>query len=149
MRIRRLFMVSAAIVATLILGSPSAGAGAPYWQAFSTNSTWRCGPTYGHTAKAKVWFQTCNIKSAIDYMQTVLVVSNQSGGPITIYGEVYNIYVDNYCYSSTLNTGFQRACFGTTTPMGNCDYTNGAGSLAVNGIFNTSYAPTVYAACRV
>lgn len=143
----RLLMVPVVAAASLMLGSSSAGA-APYWQEFTTNNTWYCGPTYGHTAVRGVGFQTCNIKSAIDHMQTVLVVSNQSGGPITIYGEISNNYVANFCYSSTLNTRFQRACFGRTTPMGNCHRTSGLGSLAVNGIFNSSTAPTVYAACR-
>jgi hypothetical protein len=146
--LRRAAMVLA-IAGTVLAVQPGVARAAPYWQTFTTNSTWHCGATTQHRAVAGFYFQACNVKNASDYMQTVLVVNNQTGRAVTIAGDVVNSFGFWSCYSSGFNTGYKRACFGGTRgPIGNCSYADGYGVLAVNGVEQATVPATrVYARC--
>ncbi len=93
------------------------------WQAFTTNSNWHCGPTGPTGPEGALKAQTCVIANSGGYAQHVVVVSNYSGYAVSLdatireFGE--KIPTHN-CNSTTMNSGFQRACFGATVYIG-CD----------------------------
>jgi len=65
-----------------------------------------------------VYWESCIVVNG-NYTQAVLIVDNQTGAPQTIGATVNlwqagNLRSTVYCYSSTLNTGLTRACFGPT-----------------------------------
>lgn len=103
----------------LILGFAQPASAYPYWQAFTTDSNWRCGSTMQHPAAANVYYQACVVVTSANYMQTVLVVSNQSNVTVPIRGKVSNTSAGTQeCNSSDFSPGYRRACFGATTFAG-------------------------------
>lgn len=115
--IRLLTSASAAVVLILALAQPAAAY--PYWQAFTTDSNWRCGSTMQHPAATNVYYQACVVVTSANYMQTVLVASNQSSNTVTIRGKVSNSSAGTQeCNQSAFSPGYRRACFGATTYVG-------------------------------
>ena len=115
---KRVLVVVVMCLSFLLTYSLPASA-APYWQTYQTNSHWHCGPTHSAGGLPGVVYQTCMPVSVNgDAAQSVVIVTNNGGSPITISATVYLEGVSSSaqasCYQSTLNTGFSRACFGPT-----------------------------------
>lgn len=127
--------VGAMAAGVMALGTSPASA-APYWQVVDTGTgpQWLCGPTKIHKAKSGVGFQTCHVVNSNSDAQAVLVVVNNSKDAITLSGGVKtNFGGDADCYSSTLNPGFQRGCFGPTVHVG-AGGISSSSYLRVNGV---------------
>ncbi|MFB6771757.1 hypothetical protein [Streptomyces sp. NPDC056337] len=138
---RRLAAVTCGVVAAgvMALGTSPASA-APYWQVVDTDTgpQWLCGPTKIHKAKSGVGFQTCVVVNSKADAQAVLVVVNNSKDAITLSGGVRTDFgADADCYSSTLNPGFQRGCFGPTVHVG-AGGISAYSYLRVNGVVDYS-----------
>lgn len=136
--------VSAAAVGAMAAGlmalSTSPASAAPYWQVVDTGTgpQWLCGPTKAHKAKSGVGFQTCIVVNSNKDAQAVLVVVNNSKDAITLSGGVRTDFgADADCYSSTLNPGFQRGCFGPTVHVGAGEI-SAYSYLRVNGVLDYS-----------
>ncbi|MET8826344.1 hypothetical protein ABZX40_30290 [Streptomyces sp. NPDC004610] len=130
---------------TMALGASPASA-APYWQVVDTGTgpTWTCGSTKAHKEVAGVGFQTCLVVNDNLAAQSVLVVMNNSAKAIQLSGSVITGSVitgsvitdfggNASCYSSTLNPGFQRGCFGPTRQVGTGTI-SASSRLKVNGV---------------
>ncbi|MEU6246595.1 hypothetical protein [Glycomyces sp. NPDC047010] len=112
----------------------SPASAAPYWQEVNTGPTWSCNPTKIHPAKAGVGFQTCIVVNANYDAQAVLVVVNNSSSAIQLSGVIDTSFgADASCYSSTLNPGFRRGCFGPTVHVGSGVTLGATSYLTVNG----------------
>lgn len=139
--VRLLASVFAALV--LVLGFAQPASAHPYWQAFTTDSTWRCGPTMQHPAATNIYYQGCVVVTSANYMQTVLVASNQSNGSVVISGEVANTFAGiQSCNPSTFSPGYRRACFGATASIG-CAAVASSVFFTVNGYEVAATAPDV------
>lgn len=133
--------VFAALV--LVLGFAQPASAYPYWQAFTTDSTWRCGSTMQHPAATNIYYQGCVVVTSANYMQTVLAVSNQSNGSVVISGEVANTLSGTQaCNASTFSPGYRRACFGATAHAG-CTAVASSVFFTVNGYEVAATAPDI------
>lgn len=159
-RLRRLLTVLAATIAVIGISAAPAQAAAPYWQTFTETATWHCNlPT---ELQPHTFFRTCIIVNG-SAAQSAIIISNYSGSPVTIAAPELYFYeyhladatehwiYDRYCYYSTLNTGFARACMGPTRNYDTswqCNmyvYTRGRG--VVDDAYLTNYSPRVYIPC--
>ncbi|MFE9398585.1 hypothetical protein [Streptomyces flavidovirens] len=112
----------AALGASLLIGSQPAFASAN-WQEFSTNANWHCGDTkdVDPSGGAGVAAQTCIVANSSGYAQQVVVVSNYAGYAVWIDATIkerFGKLPTHNCNGSTLNSGFQRACFGQSVYVG-------------------------------
>jgi hypothetical protein len=104
-----------ALAASIFMTSSPASA-APYWQTYTLTSKWHCTPK--SLGSNYITAQSCIIVNG-EATQGAVIVTNVSGSPITIDGTTEFIeagfvqYTDG-CFTSTLNSGFTRACMGTT-----------------------------------
>lgn len=143
----RSMLISVFAALALVVGFAQPATANPYWQAFTTDSSWRCTATAQHPGATNIYYQGCVVVSG-SYMQTVLVVSNQSSSAVTIFGEVYNSNGPGWtCNTSTFSPGYRRACFGDTTQMAPCELVTSVVVLHVNGVDRQQQAPEVRNPC--
>ncbi|WP_460065210.1 hypothetical protein [Streptomyces sp. YKOK-I1] len=132
MRFKALTVAATAVGALALTAAPASAQ--PYWQAVDTNSNWSCTPYYTHKVSDNVKFKLCEVVNANYDAQVVVVVQNTASVAVTIAGAVDSSYGSSgSCYTSTLNSGFTRGCFGTTE-----DYSTSGwwiwGQVSVNGV---------------
>ncbi|MFF7071205.1 hypothetical protein OIE43_16020 [Streptomyces pseudovenezuelae] len=132
MRVKAL-AVAAAAAGALVFGAVPADA-APYWQAVNTGSSdWFCTAYKHHSVSDHVNWKVCEVTNADNHAQVVVIVQNAASTAITIGGSVRSSYGSaGECFTSTLNPGFTRACYGRTV-LYSSDAWWIQGTLTVNG----------------
>lgn len=117
MKLAKYTVAAMLLAASVILGTATSASASPYWQTFTPTSKYHCDPIVPWGSG--VYTQTCIVING-NATQSVVLVRNSSGSPITIEAPIVRLWhagtveYNVSCLSSTLNSGFSRACFGPT-----------------------------------
>ncbi|MET7453138.1 hypothetical protein ABZT03_14815 [Streptomyces sp. NPDC005574] len=133
MRLKAL-TVAAAAAGALVFGAVPADA-APYWQTVNTGSSdWFCTAYKHHSVSDHVNWKVCEVTNASNDAQVVVIVQNAASTAISIGGSVKSSYGSSgTCFTSTLNPGFTRGCYGQTVRYSSDGWWI-QGTLTVNGV---------------